>query len=484
MPSGEAVDVIEDMLRNSLRNLGIEIARFSSLPHEQRKLALADTLINLASELSSDFDWVIDRARLSTRNIEDFDIAEIETHRAILDCLISLVCIGESSFLTSLVAYLQFPDVRWTIGVDALLNSLVYEKTSQTFGIPNTTKCRHWAAWCITSHAGQHYQDLTSRVFKKVWGESRSTSSSKINHMESDETGWQIALSSQSEHQKKRYDSREIAFCNTTLLKDIFHRDAHSVCLDLEKFVSKSDSTRDFETTSAFLIDNLNDAAFARTIVDHAENLIDSQKLSPETTGILARGLIASGLNVVNRLASSWLASSSSKVLFSLVKDVLTSRMTAKSIRTLTYLVARSDSLGSHNEKVLKFFMPKLENLSYRWICRSLFNEMDKICCLVTLQNIGPSEMYYKLWKRFVRHAQEVDRTAIKILNIRPSLRINESCAKKIRIVLEYRSRLAFHEKNESTPAIEIAEIYQKLLDEIKSLNSKSDTDKRSLDRE
>jgi hypothetical protein len=480
--SADAQAVIEDMLRNSLKSLGIESARFASLPPAQRRLALADTLIGIASELTSTLKWVTARAGLADQRIEDLDAREVDMHRAMLDCLISLCCIGETSFLTSLVPYLHFPDPRWSIGVDALLRSLVYGKADPRYSVPNATQRRHWAAWCITTHAGQRYFDLAGRVLGSMWGDFHETKGPWSELRDTSEAEWLLAIANPGERRKLRYDPEEVAFCNSVLVRNLLHRDARSLCSEINRFVSTRDSGADFATTSAFLEDNIQSLNVAATVAAQAATLIKSQQLSPEATGVIARGLTAfKSLKVIEQLALSWVTPKASRILRFLVRDVLGGRMTTKSVRALTYVVHRGNRLGTRRAEILKLFLPRLEDLSHRWMCTSIFAEMDKACSLVILEHDGPEQAYERLWKRFFRQAADVNRAAEKLLSITSILSMDTVCDKKFRMVLRWRSLLDSRNRMEHGSARELAASYQTLLDEIKQINSGSPRQSESL---
>jgi hypothetical protein len=142
---------LDDAFEGALERLGIERVRFSVLGPEQQRSALAEAVYASVKALDVRHKWVLEAARFSDSSLKEYSLGEIEQHHKLVHALIALVCLGESSCVRPLVAYLSFPEARWSLLIEPVLKAVSPERVPSFHGgLRQPRALQRWRSWAVT----------------------------------------------------------------------------------------------------------------------------------------------------------------------------------------------------------------------------------------------------------------------------------------------------------------------------------------------
>lgn len=377
----EAVSVA---FSRSLKSLEIEPVRFRALPFRQRKLAMCEAIYKTAKHVSGDLNWHEDRSDLQSKKLWDFSVDQIAQHQTIVDALIALVCLGESSFLRPLVSYLSFPEQRWSILIDSVLRAIAIKPTrGPIFRIPNDQELHTWRRWAIEISEPPALRDYSDILLSDIGIEeikerhfhayfSNSTVSSfLINRNEFFATDWEY------------FDEKQARFSSSDLYPQLKSYEFKRFALFLEDFVRENPSEGNFNTLVACTNDWISELHLPKSkLRENWIALISEKDVSSRTGAVLFQILVYPQKDRVlaRTFSKQLLLGESNLYVLAVIGDILTQSQTADAINRIARVYSAIDELSEQMQTTLYDLGPMASTMLRLWFKNLVSREIENLC--------------------------------------------------------------------------------------------------------
>ncbi|MEO7211541.1 hypothetical protein [Mucilaginibacter sp.] len=152
---------VKELFNDSLDTMGLNYVKYSQLPLNLRGRTLSNDIFN---EISNDIEQCnLSDEKFYEKEIYDFSENDLETHQKIVHACIALVCLGHNSYIKPLINYLDFPEIRWTIKIDYLLNTLINSRNG-TFKVPTHAEKINWQNLFISKTFYSNLKDISNII--------------------------------------------------------------------------------------------------------------------------------------------------------------------------------------------------------------------------------------------------------------------------------------------------------------------------------
>lgn len=377
-------DAISVAFTRSLRNLEIEPNRFRTLPLRQRKLAMCEAIYQTAKQVSGELDWYLDRTDLHSKRLWDFTPNQIAQHQTVVDSLIALVCLGESSFVRPLVTYLSFPESRWAILIDSVLRAISVDPIrGSVFRIPTESERATWRKWAIEHPEPPKLKDYSDILLSDIGTEDIkwnffcppeiSESSFLINRNEFFETEW------------KYFDEKQANYCTRILYSPLKSYDYNAFAESVEAFVNTNPFEGNFNTLVACVNDWINELHLSKpTLKQNWLPLVARKKVSSRTGAILFQILVypRKDRQLAREFGKEILSKDVNLQTLSTLTDILTQCQTANSVYRIVKLYSDIDSLSEQTRETIIGLTPMASTTLILWIKNLFSREIESLCIL------------------------------------------------------------------------------------------------------
>ncbi|MEO6149725.1 MAG: hypothetical protein ABIN95_12855 [Mucilaginibacter sp.] len=125
---------LREVFLDSMESIGLNTVKYDHLPFNLRRTNMSYHIYNEISQCINEVNLKDDS--FYEKELYHFTKGEIENHYKTLNGCIALVCLGHTNYSKLLLTYLDFPEARWTIKINYLLNSLL-SNNENTLKIPS-----------------------------------------------------------------------------------------------------------------------------------------------------------------------------------------------------------------------------------------------------------------------------------------------------------------------------------------------------------
>jgi hypothetical protein len=140
-------EVLAAALDGALEQLSIQRTRFSALGPDACRLAISEAVWQSVRDLNVGANWPLQSVHFSGKTTADFTIQEIQQHYRLLNALVALVCLGDSSYIRPLVTYLSFPEPRWSLIIEPVLRALSRNTPPSVERLRSALALQFWRRW-------------------------------------------------------------------------------------------------------------------------------------------------------------------------------------------------------------------------------------------------------------------------------------------------------------------------------------------------
>ncbi len=368
----------------SLKSLEIDPVRFRALPLRQRKLAICEAIYKTAKHVSSELDWYEDRSNLQSKKLWDFTIDQISHHQTVVDALIALVCLGESSFLRPLVSYLSFPEQRWSILIDSVLRAIAIEPArGPMFRIPSEQALHTWRKWAIENSELPELRDYSDILLSdigiegikdqhfSVYFSKSALSSSLINRNELFQTDWEY------------FDQKQASFSSTKLYPQLKSYEFERFVVFLEGFVRDNPSEGNFNTLVACTNDWINELRLPKSALrQNWLALLSEKDLSSRTGAVLFQILVYPHKDkaLARAFGKELLRGETNLYVIAVISDILTQSQAPDAIKRIARMYSRIDDVSDQIQSTLYELGPMASVTFQLWIRNLISRELENLC--------------------------------------------------------------------------------------------------------
>lgn len=400
-------EILSAALSRSLENLGIDIVRFQTLALGERKLALCEAIYRTAGHARTEIDWYADRSELYVKELWDFSPAQIDQHQTMVDALIALVCLGEVSYVRPLVAYLSFPEPRWSILICPVLEA-VSKKFIRTppYSIPSASELSGWRKWAVKQAEPpslKDYGDILLSEFdvgkmKLEWSSEWSDFSWLLKRNEFLFTPW------------KYFNENEAKYCALKLYEPLKREDWTAFADTLEQYVYAEKSASNFKTIVACINDTMRELKLSKTrLKEDWLSIVSKGIIRPFTALVLFQILEQPGKDrrLAYEFAEQLLGKGTSASTISTIVDLLLQSRSSHSIYRITKTFAELDKEPATTREILNDLYPMASHLASLWITNLFATEMEYLIILGCEQPKSRSTLLRLVAKRFTDNDKE-----------------------------------------------------------------------------
>lgn len=377
------LEAISVAFNRSLNYLEIEPARFKTLPLRQRRLALCEAIFSTAHQVDRGLNWYLDRSELQSKKLWDFSPEQIRKHQTILDSLIALVCLGETSFVRPLVTYLSFPEARWSITIDSVLRAISEEPMKgHLFRLPSESDKGMWRDWVVGQLASSELKDFGTSMSSQIgiddirWHDSSSygpANSSLINGIEFLDLNW------------KYFDDNQARFCGD--LYELFSaRKYNEVAESIDIFVNNHPSEGNYNTIVTCLNDWIDKSELSRPAIKQRWIVLTSKRrVSPKTVAVLFQVLDYSKKDrrLAREFGKKMLGRDEVNLhLLQSIIDLLIQNRSASSIVRVAKTYSDIDQFHDQTRNILLDLAPMFSTSIIVWLSGLFSTEVENICIL------------------------------------------------------------------------------------------------------
>ncbi len=373
----------------SLKSLEIEPGRYRTLPLRQRRLALCEAIYKTAKLASREIDWYADRSDLRSKQLWDFTPDQIAQHQILVDALIALVCLGESSFIRPLVTYLSFPEPRWAILIDSVLRAVTAGGIrGSTFRLPNEAERSSWRKWAIDHTEVPRIRDYSEILLSDIGVEDIKWRYRYVP--DATEYSFLVARNEFLETDWKYYDEQQADFCTHVLYWPLKAYDYSSFAGSVEAFVKKNPLEGNFTTLVACVNDWINELGLPKSTLKHDWlTLVSNKEVSSRTSAILFQILVYPKKDRVlaRDFANHLLRDEAGPYTADLhtltaITDILTQSQSASSVYRVAKALSDIDELPRGSRDTLLGLDPMISMMFLLWISNLSSREIESLCIL------------------------------------------------------------------------------------------------------
>lgn len=380
----KGLEAVSIAFSRSLKSLEIEPVRFRALPFRQRKLAMCEAIYKTAKHVSGELSWHEDRSDLHARKLWDFTIDQIVQHQTVVDALIALVCLGESSFVRPLVSYLSFPEQRWSILIDSVLKAVAIEPTrGPIFRIPNDRELHAWRKWAIDTSEPPALRDYSDILLSNIGIEeirersfqaylSKSTeSSSLINRNEFFQADWEY------------FDQKQASFSSSNLFPLLKSYEFERFALFLEDFVRENPSEGNFNTLVACTNDWISELRLTKSkLRQNWLALLSERDVSSRTGAVLFQILVYPQKDraLARTFGKKLLRGERDLYVLAVISDIITQSQSPVAINRMARAYSAIDDLSDQLQSTLNELSPMASTTLRLWIKNLVSREIENVC--------------------------------------------------------------------------------------------------------
>lgn len=375
-------EAISVAFRRSLDYLEIQPVRYKTLPLRQRRLALCEAIFSTARRVGEGLDWYLDRSELNAKRLWDFSPEQIRKHQTILDSLIALICLGETSFVRPLVTYLSFPESRWSITIDSLLRAITEESMKgPLFRLPSESDKAMWRRWAVSDFDPARVNDFSTFLCAQIgvddilWQTASPygfTASALINWDEFLDVSW------------KYFDDKQARFCKD--LYEPFHeRKFKEVAESIDAFVSTNPCEGNYNTIVTCLNDWIDESDLPRPAIKRLWILLaGKRKVSPKAAAVLFQVLDYSKRDrkLAREFGKEMLGEDLNLHVLRCVTDILIQNRSASSIYRMAKTYSDIDDCRDQTRILLLDLAPMFTTTVIVWLGGLVSTELEDICIL------------------------------------------------------------------------------------------------------
>ncbi|MEK6286448.1 MAG: hypothetical protein AABO57_11955 [Acidobacteriota bacterium] len=401
-------EILSTALSRSLENLGIDIVRFQTLALGERKLALCEAIYRTAGHARTEIDWYADRSELYMKELWDFSPAQIDQHQTMVDALIALVCLGEVSYVRPLVAYLSFPEPRWSILICPVLEatSKKFIRTP-TYSIPSASELSAWRKWAVKLAEPpilKDYGDILLSEFdigkmKLEWSSELSDFSWLLMRNEFFVTPW------------KYFNESEAKYCALRLYEPLKSGDWTDFADTLEQYVYAERPASNFKTIVACINDIMRELNLSRTrLKEEWLSIVSKGTIRPFTALVLFQILERPGKDrqLAYEFAEQLLGKGTSTSTISTMVNLLLQSRSGHSVYRIIKTFAELDKEPARIRDILSDLYPMASHLASLWITNLFATEMEYLIILGSEQPKSRSTLLGIVAKKFTDNDKDL----------------------------------------------------------------------------
>lgn len=375
-------EAISVAFNRSLDYLEIQPARYKRLPLRQRRLALCEAIFSTARRVVEPLNWYLDRSDLHSKRLWDYSPDQIRRHQTVLDSLIALVCLGETSFVRPLVTYLSFPEQRWSITIDSVLRAISEEPMKgPLFRLPSESDKAMWRKWAVDRSEPLGLNDFSTSLCAQIgvdditWHSPSAygfTASSLINWDQFLDVSW------------KYFDEKQAKFCKK-LYVPLREQKFKEVAESIDAFVSDYPREGNYNTIVSCLNDLIDESDLPRpAIKQHWILLAGNRKISPKAVAVLFQVLDYSkrDRSLAREFGEKMLGSDLNFHLLRCVTDLLVQNTSAPSIYRMVKTYSDLDDCRDQTRVLLLDLAPMFRTTVIVWLSNIFSTELEDICIL------------------------------------------------------------------------------------------------------
>lgn len=287
-PSPE--QILAGALASALEQLGIDEARFAALGIEQRRLALCEALFRIGKRVADDVRW-LHEGFIFKPTLASYSPDHIDAHYKLLHALTGLVCLGQTAYLRPFVSYLSFPEPRWAMKVDAVLQAITRQPMRRpVYRIPQQRVLGRWRRWAVGLSPVPKVSDYSTSVL-------RYPSRVRLHwnaymHNEDSDALWLLSTATSGPASAQYFDHRSAAICATQLYPDFRPATLRRFVDRLDDLLQTQPDARQahYETIVASLRDHVADSKHStRQLLTALFDDVDGSHLHPRCVVIMFR---------------------------------------------------------------------------------------------------------------------------------------------------------------------------------------------------
>jgi hypothetical protein len=332
--------------------------------------------------VSEGLDWYLDRSELNAKKLWDFSPEQIRKHQTILDSLIALVCLGETSFIRPLVTYLSFPEPRWSITIDSVLRAISEDSMKgPLFRLPSESDKAMWRRWAVSDFDPSGLNDFSTLLTSQIgvddirWHPESSSgfpAALLINWDEFLAVSW------------KYFDEKQVRFCKK-LYEPFREQKFSEVAESIDTFVSTNPCEGNYNTIVTCLNDWMDEADLSRpAIKQHWILLAGKRKISPKAAAVLFQVLDYSRRDrkLAREFGKEMLGEDLNIHILRCLTDILIQNRSASSIYRLAKTYSDIDECRDQTRFLLLDLAPMFTTTVIVWLGSMFSTELEDICIL------------------------------------------------------------------------------------------------------
>lgn len=398
-------DVVSAALHGAMERLGIESARFRAMPSSQRRLALCEAIYRTASKGTVGSSWIKERAELGQTPIERFSPEQIQQHRIVVDALTALVCLGESTFVRSLVSYLSFPEPRWSITIDSVLRAVVFGESDPPYRLPNQTNLCEWRQWAVKQRLQPKMSNFSEYLItqmgaeEETWHERTSRDASGVT--------WLALARPNVAPAWHCFSEPQAYFCAHSLYPALDESDARRLVGALDAYLKEHLHAKNFGTLVACLSDELPHRRLRLDdLTTYCLSATHDRSISP-TCAVLVYQAVSAGRGnkeLTRSFADALFGSQGSRRLRRIATFFLEDSSTTRAIHSIAWTFRRTERFPDRVARALDELAPRATGMIFRWLSRLFATEVESACLVGLETPAARSTLISWATHRFKRH--------------------------------------------------------------------------------
>jgi hypothetical protein len=461
--NSKAIEAISYAFKRSLEDLGIEPVRFHAIPPQQRKLAIREAIYNITGQKITEIDFLLDRSDFQSKQLGDFSPEQIRQHKTVIDALIAMVCLGDTTFIRPLITYLSFPEPRWPIFIEPVLRAVLKKSIhGPIYRLPTEEERFKWRIWALKQITKTTLEDYSPILLSQIGDEEIRWD--HFSSSDSSDSSWLVLKDDIFKPKSKYYNYSDANFCTYNLFPSLKNHNFTVFVKLLDNFIKENPNKTNYDTISACIKDTISELDLSsKSLKNNYLNVIDDKELSPMTFVVLFWGLdFTKNRILANKLSRKIAGEDSNHFIITTMSDIFTKSENINAIHRYAKVFKNFDEFSDNNRDALFELAPIIYVNLIRWIVYIFTSEIESISILGCENPLKRKNLFPHITMQFEFN----NKSLMKLIEIKKSL--NSNCQEfgcKILELYEDRQEFkkSFLDNDEITTTLLTLE-YQKMI--------------------